>query len=323
MGRRVFKLALWFFILWVFFRGCVFRIQGISTDGMQGNLFDGDFVIINKLAYGARSPITPLSVGKSYAGWLSLPYMRMAGFSAIKRNDIVAFNYSADDNEPIDIRDEYIKRCVGMPGDSIGLRNGVVFVNSETAEPANIYNPYTVVATEKLSEGVLKNLQEIKTENNEPNVYRFNMSSEQAAVLLKTGNIKTVTLESESKTSVDTAIFPKHEGFKWNRDYFGPLWIPKKGDSVMLSKENLIIYQKTIERFEEMKVRVSNDSVYINDKFQKYYTFEQNYYFMMDDNRHESKDSRHWGFIPYNHVIGKVSFILYSGREGKSFSTVK
>jgi signal peptidase I len=152
---------------------------------MHGTLFEGDFVIINKLAYGARLPITPLSISlrgqNKYSSFLKLPYLRFFGYSSIKRNDILAFNFSFTENEPIDVREEYIKRCIAIAGDTLQIINGNVLVNSRLAKIKSIYNNYTVICSLPLDTELMRRLTILKdAEFINPNTYNFYMSQPQA-----------------------------------------------------------------------------------------------------------------------------------------------
>ena len=297
---------------------------------MHGSLFEGDYVVINKLAYGARLPFTPLSLKingtKNYTDLIQLPYCRIFGFSAIKKNDIIAFNYSLTDEEPIDMREEYIKRCVALPGDTIRIINGKVSVNSIIDEPENIYNHYSVATTNKIDSSFLQNLDVMVDshlkKNPDDDGGEFFMNSKQAGELFKAGNIKSVTLNIYPIDFYHPAIFPNYSVYPWNIDHFGPLWIPRKNDSVLCNKQNLLLYQRIIERNEKAVLSFRKDSVFINGKYNRYYTFKQNYYFVMGDNRHNSIDSRHWGFIPESHIIGKASFIIYSPKNKIFFKSL-
>lgn len=322
MLRKFFKIAFWSFAIWLFVRTFLFQAYRIPSASMHGNLFEGDYVVINKLAYGARLPFTPLSFRKNYLDWITLPYTRLFGFSDIERNDVIAFNYSLTDELPIDLREQFIKRCIALPGDTLKIMNGIVYVNSVTNEPANIYNPYTVIFNETADTNELKKLN-IEQGNHEGKNAHLFMSTEQAASLFKTGNLKSVTLDIFDKDYYHPAIFPNYADYKWNPDYFGPLYIPREDDSIALTKKNLLIYQRIIERFEKAELKFKGDSVFVNHNFCRFYTFKNDYYFMMGDNRHNSTDSRHWGFIPESHIMGKASFILSSKKDGRGLSVVE
>jgi len=301
---------------------------------MHGSLFEGDHILINKMAYGARLPFTPLSlkVGgeKKYLDWISLPYLRLFGYSEIKRNDIIAFNFSLSEDEPVDIREEFIKRCVALPGDTLKIINSNVFVNSVSNEPATIYYDYTVFSADPIDTNILNelnipvplNYKGTAMQNDSAFIYadKFFMNGRQSDLLLKRVPASTITLNTFSAADYNPSVFPNYSSFPWNLDHFGPLWIPKKNDSLLMTPQNLYLYQRIIERFEEAKVSFINDSLFINDKHRLYYTFKQNYYFVMGDNRHNSIDSRNWGFIPESHIIGKASFIIYSSdKKGRNF----
>ncbi len=296
---------------------------------MHGTLYEGDYVVINKLAYGARLPITPLSISiggnKKFVDWLHLSYLRVFGFSEIQRNDVIAFNYSLTDELPIDMREEYIKRCVALPGDSLKIINGKVYVNSNLDEPVFIYKNYNVQSDKPIDTVILQRLRILQNSStiDEKN-YTIVMSAAQADSLYKLPYIKSINLQPLSKDYYHPSVFPNYATLRWNFDFFGPLYIPREGDSILLDKNNIAIYQRIIERFEEGKFSFKNDVVLINDKITKYYTFTQNYYFVMGDNRYNSIDSRNWGFIPESHIIGRADLVLYSSqRSGRNFSSVK
>ncbi len=292
---------------------------------MHGTLFEGDYVVINKLAYGARLPITPLSIRfggqKKFVDWIQLPYMRVLGFSEIKRNDVIAFNYALTDDEPIDLREEYIKRCVALPGDTLQIANSKVYVNSVLNEPALIYKNYKVISDRAIDTLLLKRLNIFQNSSTTDHLnYSFFMSAANADSLYKLSYIKSITLQPYSKEYYHPSVFPNFGALPWNYDFFGPLYIPREGDSILLNKNNLAIYQRIIERFEAGKISFKNENVLIDDKITNYYIFKQNYYFVMGDNRYNSTDSRNWGFIPESHIIGRASFILYSKQtSGRNF----
>ncbi|PBQ30433.1 signal peptidase I [Sphingobacteriaceae bacterium] len=309
--RKIIKLLFLALLIWFIVRTFLFQVYRIPSASMHGTLFEGDYVVINKLAYGARIPMTPLSLSvggkKKFLDWIQLPYMRVPGYSEIKRNDIVAFNFDLTEDLPVDLREEYIKRCVAISGDTIEIVNGKVYVNKELNEPSTIYKNYTVVSDQPLDSFLLKRLNIFQNSfTADQKTYSFYMSDSQSDSLQKLPYIKTITQQPLVKDYYHPSVFPNYAALKWNLDFFGPLYIPKKGDSILLSKENLVLYQRTLERFEEAEFQFKGDSVFVNEKFSKFFLVKNNYFFVMGDNRYNSIDSRVWGFIPENHVIGKA-----------------
>lgn len=241
---------------------------------MNNALIEGDHIYINKLAYGARAPITPLSlpIGTAYTDWIQIPYLRIPGYSSVQYNDVIVFNFPMEDDVPVDIRKNYVKRCIALPGDTIRIKKGVVSINQYA-----FVEPSTIISD---SEHAL-----------DSNVYA-------------------------------PSVFPHSSQIKWNSDNFGPLYVPKKGELIDLNKENILLYKTVIEKHENNKFTLSNDSVFINDTYCTTYAFKMNYYFVMGDNRNNSIDSRFWGFVPEDHLIGKASFIL-SSKDKSPFAAVK
>lgn len=258
------RVAFWSIIVWLFIRIFIFQIFKIPTASMNNTLKEGDYILVNKLAYGTRIPITPLSlpIGNTYIDWIQIPYLRIPGYTDVAYNDIIVFNFPLEEDSPVDHRQEYVKRCIGLPGDTIQIIEGVVFVNSKKI-------------TE--SENIL-----------------FLLDAQKKRLLI-------------DSSVYSPAVFPNSSEIKWNADNFGSLYIPKKNETIALTKNNIILYKRVIEKHENNTLKLKNDSVFINDQFCKSYTFKMDYYFSLGDNRYNSIDSRFWGFVPENHLIGRVS----------------
>jgi signal peptidase I len=240
---------------------------------MNACLYDGDVVLVNKLRYGARLPFTPL--GFTFEGApryidLRLPYCRLPGLSEIARGDAVAFNFSNGGDLPIDRQEQFVKRCMAIPGDSIVITKGEIKVN-------RVWQ-------------LVKTAVKGPIENN--NVFQPN-------------------------------IFPHHPALKWNKDNFGPLYIPCKGDSLLLNNDFMIKYERLFSQYEGADLILTGQSYLVNGKHNKYYHVQKNYYFMIGDNRSNSVDSRVFGLIPEDVIIGKVSMVLYSKKkEGRNFMSL-
>lgn len=282
------KILFWSFVLWLVIRVFVFQAFKVPTGSMNATLREGDYVFVNKLAYGARVPITPFSIhlaGKHYfLDVVQLPYFRVPGYTVIKRNDIVVFNLPTENGLPVDERKEYVKRCIGLPGELLSIKKGHVFIKGITGEirptkgQVNLYSigNGTQVKDSSLSYGELEN----------------------------TGNQLDVRLKTLPADDYSPGYFPNTPQIKWNPDHFGPLYIPKKGQKLALNQTTLLIYQRLIELYEGNTIAFKNGEVFINGEVERYYTFKMNYYFVMGDNRNNSIDSRFWGFVPEDHLIG-------------------
>lgn len=360
----------------------------IPTSSLEKTLLVGDFLFVSKFHYGARTPQTAIALpmvhdvipGTSTPTYLEkpqLPKFRFPGFKDIKRNDIVVFNWPVDTlvditnpfgkvkHKPLDKKSNYVKRCVGLPGDNLEVRNGYVFIDgkqNELPSRAKLQFFYTVTFKENVSQAfidqykiteytrvfslkksVLENerIKSYLTANNinlkvvsddgenvsftgnvtqdmfdklkvgfSNNALNVNLTDELAAELRKNSNIKSVVKDLAVGKGDDT--FPKSPDYSWNRDNFGPLYIPEVGKTIDLTLDNLPLYKRAISVYEGNTISINGNQILINGEVANTYTFKMDYYWMMGDNRHNSQDARAWGFVPQDHVVGKPVMVWMS-----------
>jgi signal peptidase I len=320
-----FRALLFALITVMVIKAFFFEVFTIPSSSMEKTLLPGDLILVNKLSYGARSPITlltfPLSHQhlpwfeqiKAYSDFIQLPYYRFFA-DTIQRNDVIVFNYPFETDYPVDHRSYYIKRCIGLPGDTLKIDNKRVFINNQELElPHDAQFNYKVITNKPITNDTLLNydITEGGLDGLE-NHWELTMTDTAYYQLKSSDFIQSIKkIEVEPNVYADY-IFPYHPYYLWNIDYFGEVVIPKKGTTVMLDKNNIFLYRRIIEIYEENSFEETEKGFLINEELATTYQFKMDYYFMMGDNRHNSSDSRFWGFLPENHIVGKAQTILFS-----------
>ena len=314
----------------------------IPTSSMEKSMLIGDFLFVSKLAYGPRVPMTPVAVPlvhhtipgtkkKSYSEIVKIPYHRMKGLGEIKRNDCVVFNWPAEKlDRPVDKKENYVKRCVGIAGDKIEIINGQLMVNDKPQnEPEGMKKQFSYNVKTKgsgLNPKVLYKKFDVTEGSRGSNVNEYNLflTDEAASGLKSFTNVNSIKQNIDTTSNSSEYYFPNKRDFNWNIDNYGPITIPKKGSSINLSLKNIDLYKDIIQIYEENSLKILDDEIYINDTLTSEYKFKMNYYWMMGDNRHNSADSRMWGFLPENHVVGKALFVWMSwDRNGKGLNKIR
>ena len=371
----------------------------IPTSSLEKSLLVGDFLFVSKFHYGARVPMTaiaapmvhdtiPVIKKKSYLfddknensffNKLALPYLRIPGLQKIKHNDIVVFSWPADSsysmsvnnpdrkyNKPIDKKTNYVKRCVGLPGDSLKIIDSYVYINGKQnvlPDRAKLQFFYTVEIKNGIEQSFLKKyniteytgvytlnreiwddkrIQDYLAEKNAhlEEVYRdstkveiiggmsqevfdrlkfsgtqnkinVNLTEALATTLKSDKNV--VSINKQNFTKRDPGVFPHDPNYQWNATNFGSLYIPKAGATIDLNLDVLPLYRRVIRDYENNILQIKGNQIFINGELANTYTFKQDYYWLMGDNRHNSLDARSWGFVPFDHVVGKPVFIWMS-----------
>lgn len=375
----------------------------IPTGSLEKTLRVGDFLLVSKFHYGARIPSTlvsfpmvhdtiPIIKSRSYLKKPQLPYLRIPGFQEIKNNDIVVFNWPADTVrrffvkekgviKPTDKKSNYVKRAIGIPGDSLEIRDGIVYLNGKENNLPDRARPlftYLIKSNEGVSSSKLINLEVdgfirkfiikglstdtyaeisdyiLNISNNGENEYliyttdkgipiklvrelrldireiidkekELSLTHIDAIKIKNSNQFDTIYRTIQETDNSNSIFFPNNTRFNWNNDHFGPLYIPKAGDKIDLNIKTLPLYKKIITDYEFNDLLVVEEDILINGVKENEYVFKQDYYWMMGDNRYNSEDSRVWGFVPFDHVLGRPVFIwmsiegLFNGMENWKF----
>ena len=367
-GRDWLDAIVFAIIAAVIIRGNIFELYSIPSSSMEKSLLVGDHLLVSKLAYGPRVMETPLSLPlmhnmipgtkiNSYLDWIHLPYHRYPGYSHVKRFDAVVFNFPAGDttlcefpgNEytyyqalqegktvgedeyfvrPSDKCTNYIKRCIGLPGETLQIVDHTVFIDGNAlATPHDAQTTYTIT-TNSIGippQYVMQELDKLGVSYDDINAagpYRIDSNGVLLAynMPLTKRMARDLSFKEAGRYIVmdtmpalkDKSYFPNDGGRSQSVDNYGPVHIPAKGEVLTLNDSTLPYYRRVITAYEHNTLEVRGGKIYINGEQTDTYTCKQDYYWMMGDNRHNSQDSRFWGFVPEDHIVGKARWVLWS-----------
>jgi signal peptidase I len=367
--RRAFDLlatVLAAMLLAVFLKHFVVDVFSIPSSSMEKVIHVGDYILVSKLSYGPRLPVR-LHVGRLlFPGYNpdsnpDFQYRRLQGFTTVKNNDIVVFNFPEGDTvlsdvdetktyytlireggaevrdkgietrfRQVDLRENYIKRCVGIPGDMIQVIHGNAYVNGEreTVLPERQFNYFMTTEISGIDSLLTKDFGVSSYDiNYNPynGIYELPLTRSAYEALLKEPFINGLRRHENANAALSNPqVFPSDPEYWWTEDNFGPIVVPGKGMTVSLNERNLALYNRIITAYERNNLSIQDGIILINGIPSVSYTFCMDYYFMMGDNRHNSNDSRFWGFVPEDHIIGKAWLVWLSvDNKNKGLSKIR
>lgn len=309
----------------------------IPTPSMENTALVGDYLFVSKFHYGTRTTSAPLQVPlthqkiwgteiPSYLDWIELPTYRLPGFSEVKRSDIVVFNVpplslNKGKLHPITLKENYVKRCVAIGGDVLQIVDRQVIVNGEALpNPENMKFSYIVTTNNEINKRILAGLDMYsddyqvltRTADNKV-IYKMLLTEAQRDAFQSMPYVTSLESDQSKNSGPEEVINPNSMWSRWNGDNYGPYTIPKKGMVIQVNDSTMAMYGEVISLYEHHdNVKIEGGQLFIGGSPLTSYTFGQDYFFMMGDNRHDSWDSRYWGLVPYDHIVGKALFVWFS-----------